>query len=114
MAKYRLLALTNCVQGQDAEFNRWYDQQHTQDVLAVPGMVSAQRFKVSDGFEGQLPWRYLTLYELDTDDPAALVQALGNRMGTAAMPATPALDMEGAAALVLERVGERITAVAKK
>jgi hypothetical protein len=113
LARFCLLALTNCLPGQDVEFNRWYDEQHTHDVVAVPGIESAQRFKVLDSSGGQLTWRYLTLYELSADDPAAVLQELGNRMGTAVMPSTEALDMTTAGAVVLEAVGEKVTTAAK-
>jgi hypothetical protein len=108
VAKYCLLALTNAVPGGDDDLNRWYDAQHVPDVLAVPGFASAQRFKVLAGFEGQLQWRYLTLYELDTETPAALMQDLGQRFGTPAMPVSPALHVESAGAVVLEAIGDRV------
>lgn len=113
MANFHLLALTNCVAGQDEEFNRWYDERHLPDVLAVPGIISAQRFKLCTGFEGQLAWRYLTLYELNTEDPNAILQELGSRMGTAVMPATVALEMTTAGAVGLQAVGERVCAPQK-
>jgi len=46
MAKYVFVVMTNAVAGQEAEFNRWYDEEHLADVLKLPGMVSAQRFQV--------------------------------------------------------------------
>lgn len=112
--KYRILAMTNCMPGQDAEFNRWYDERHLHDVLAVPGVVSAQRFKTSDGFDSPLSYRYITLYELNTDDPGAVLQELGKRIGTNVMPASPSLDMSSAGVLILEAVGESVTASPKK
>ena len=39
--------LTNPTAGMEAEYNRWYDDQHIPDVLAVPGFVGVQRFKLS-------------------------------------------------------------------
>ena len=93
MAKHHLLAFTNPAAGHEAEFNRWYDEQHVPDLLAVPGFVSAQRFAVSDATgQGEPGWTYLALYELDTDDPDALMAEVRSRLGTAAMPVSDALD----------------------
>ena len=106
MAKYRLLAVTNAVAGQDQELNSWYDSRHVPDVLSVPGVVSAQRFRVPAGLEGPFTWRYLTLYELDTLDVNAVLQELGVRFGTPVMPATDALDRASAGAVILEEIGD--------
>jgi hypothetical protein len=53
----------------DEEFNRWYDE-HLDEILSVPGFVSAQRFQIE-------PWtadpdapaqhRFLAVFELDGD-----------------------------------------------
>jgi hypothetical protein len=54
------------------EFNRWYDEEHLGDVVAVPGVLGGRRFiRTSDAaFVKDTPWRYLTLYEMtDVDVP---------------------------------------------
>ena len=66
-----LIVLTNASEGHEAEFNDWYDNVHLDEVLALPGFVSARRFKLSDE---QLPedqmapsrQRFLAIYDLDT------------------------------------------------
>jgi hypothetical protein len=67
------------------EFNEWYSTVHVPDVCAVPGVVSARRFRLSDqksALDADLAGghRYLVLYELDTDDPAALEAELQARV----------------------------------
>jgi hypothetical protein len=102
MARYKLIVLANPRPGAEAEFNDWYSHVHLQDVTAVPGYVSAQRFKLCHpmGFEHQ--WRYLAIYEVETDDPDASVKALLSRQGTDAMIVSEALDLEGAVAGLFE------------
>ena len=36
MSRYLFVVMTNSGEGKDAEFNRWYDNQHIPDVLRVP------------------------------------------------------------------------------
>lgn len=67
------------------EFNDWYRRVHVPDVTAVPGVVSARRFKIADQksaldapIGGGL--RYLVIYELDTDDPAGVESELQARV----------------------------------
>jgi hypothetical protein len=73
MPRYYMLAFTNAVSGRESEFDRWYDELHLADVLSIPGVMRAQRFQTVAGLEGPCPWKFLTLYELETQNPAALM-----------------------------------------
>jgi len=99
MARYKLLVITNAVPGKEAAFNDWYDRRHIPDVLQVPGFVSAQRFRVSG--ESTLPGPYIAIYDLETEDPSAVLAELGARAGTAKMPLSDALDMKAVSASLL-------------
>ena len=33
----------------EEEFNKWYHEQHLPERMAIPGYVSARRFKLEDG-----------------------------------------------------------------
>ncbi len=50
----------------EAEFNRWYDEEHLTERLEIPGYVSARRFKLEEG-EGVL--KYLCIWELEDGSP---------------------------------------------
>ncbi len=74
MADHRAvqLAYSNPRPGMEADFNDWYDSEHIRDVLANPGYVSGQRFRVADYQRPHLPparHSYLCIYELDGDLP---------------------------------------------
>ena len=45
------------------EWNRWYDEKHLPELLSVPGIVSATRYR-QHGAEG----RYLAAYEIEGPD----------------------------------------------
>jgi hypothetical protein len=47
----------------EAEFNEWYDNEHIPALAAVPGVLSARRFKDLSGTH-----RYLALYHLKTPE----------------------------------------------
>jgi len=70
MEKYVMFVMTNCVPGTDAEFNDWYDRIHLPDVLKVPGVVAAQRYKLTT--EQRRTTRpdhgYMAAYEIETDN----------------------------------------------
>ena len=50
----------------EAEFNRWYNEQHLPERMAIPGYVSARRFKLVEG-DGALT--YLCIWELEDGSP---------------------------------------------
>lgn len=80
------------------EYNDWYDNTHVPEICAVPGFVSARRYKVhrpaadGDGWPAQA---YLAIYEIDADDlmaPAAELRArsaAGQTHGTDALRVDP-------------------------
>jgi hypothetical protein len=105
MAEYRFVVFTNATEGQEAEFNRWYDEQHVPDVLKVPGFVAAQRF-VASRVRGEPAHGFLTIYEISTDDVDATFAELARRVGTELMPMSGALKRD-AASHVYEVMGER-------
>src|SRR5262245_61243364 len=87
MEKHLFVGFTNPVEGQEDAFNAWYSDVHLKDVLKDPGIVAAQRFKLSDVQRDQppFPWRYLALYEIETDDLNYTLAALRERAGTSAL-----------------------------
>jgi hypothetical protein len=62
---------------QDDEYNAWYDSKHLPDVVNVPGVVSATRYKLAQGIEllpgaQEVPQRYLAIYELEGETEAEM------------------------------------------
>jgi hypothetical protein len=113
MGRYKLLVLTNAVKGRDDEFNRWYDNQHIPDALDVPGYVTAQRFHLADVQMAGAPhsqWRYLAIYEIETNDLKATMNESMSRAGTGRMPQSDAADHSSSTILAAIPIGPRITA----
>ena len=50
----------------EAEFNKWYNEQHLPERMEIPGYVSARRFKLEEG-NGALT--YLCIWELEDGSP---------------------------------------------
>jgi hypothetical protein len=106
MARYEIVVMSNPVEGQEDEYNRWYDEQHLKDVLAVDGVVSAQRFKATD--LAPTTHGYMAVYGVDTDDLPATMGAIGARFGTERMPKSPAYDDANQAVYVYAEHGPRL------
>lgn len=112
MAKYTFVVLTNPTPGKEAEYNKWYNEQHIPDVLNVPGFVAAQRFRLADAqMTDKAPvHRYLALYEIETDDLASALAELKARGGTADMVMSDAIDLKNVGAFLFAPVAEKVQA----
>jgi hypothetical protein len=67
--KGMLLTSMNIDVADEAEFNRWYDREHLEERVAIPGFLEARRYVAHDGNP-----KYLSLYSTETfevlDSPA--------------------------------------------
>src|ERR1700745_1217054 len=81
MAKSMFMAWASPVdEASDAEFNSWYDGTHVPQVRgAIPAMHAVHRYRVADvpGVGASSAHRYIAVYEMDTDDVAGAMAALG-------------------------------------
>ena len=96
-----LLVFSNATDGRDEEFNTWYDEVHVPEVLAVDGVVGAQRYDLAqldlpevEGVEPPPPpaHRYLAVYELDRDGNEVMA-SFGQLLVSGAMTLSDTLDM---------------------
>jgi hypothetical protein len=78
MAKHVLIALTSPVEGKEAEYNSWYNEVHIPEILSVPGITSARRFRIKVAqIPGAPASKYVAIYEVETDNLGATLKALG-------------------------------------
>jgi hypothetical protein len=109
MATHRLVVFTQPKPGQEAEYNRWYEEVHLGDVLKVEGFVAAQRFEVATAQIGDAaqssPARYLAIYEIEAENLEAALAQLS--AGSDSMEISDALDAGQAQAIAFTAIGER-------
>lgn len=68
--KYLLVVLWSVQEELDADFHKWYDEEHMGDISRVPGWLRGRRYKLVDGVdlvEGKGPeipgWNYLVTHD---------------------------------------------------
>jgi hypothetical protein len=104
--KYILEVTSRAVPGRDADYNEWYDTTHVVDVLGLPGFNACQRYvRANPGAEG--PAEYVAAYEVETDDPAALIESL--MVAAPKMQLTDSIDLTSVRFDFLLPKGERRT-----
>ena len=71
--RFTQVVFSNPAKGKEAEFNEWYDSVHIPQLLEVPGMLSAKRFKLHDCDLYRVPGgrvpehSYMCVYQMEGD-----------------------------------------------
>jgi hypothetical protein len=112
---YYYFVFSNPVAGQETQYNKWYNEQHQLDVVAVPGFVSAQRFVINDlplyrMAELQLP-KYLVVYKIVTDDLEAVFKEVSRRLQTNETRMDPSFDRVTSVGYVYRALGPWVKGV---
>ncbi len=96
MAKYVLVVPSAAQPGQDDAYNAWYDTTHLADLLAIPGVISGRRFEPAEFSPNPPPATYLAIYEIETDNPAAIFEEMMRKSQSGEMQVSDALDQSSA------------------
>lgn len=96
MGSYILVVPSSAKAGEDVDYNRWYDDIHLRDVCAVPGIVSGRRYEPDAATPSPAEADYLAIYQIETDDPGAVLAELQRRAAAGEMEISPALDAASA------------------
>lgn len=112
MAKCKLIALTSPAEGKEQEYHDWYQNTHLQEMISLPGALSAQRFKLVAKLAGGDPNQYLAIYDIEVDDPVQFLGAVGQASAAGKLtPGTASDDAVTYTALFVE-CDEAVTAKA--
>lgn len=98
MRRCEYVVLLCAIEGREAEFDLWYDTRHIRDVLKIDGVVGARRLAIDwqkANWSDAPVWRSLAIYEIESDDPQAVLAAISAAADTDAMPLSPAMTKEG-------------------
>jgi hypothetical protein len=97
MSNFVLVALSNPAAGlSDEAVAAWYDGEHIPQIReAIPGVGEVRRYRAADAQpspDGSVAYRYLTVYQIEADEPAAIVAALGAGMASGTVKPGQVLD----------------------
>jgi hypothetical protein len=110
MARFAYAVLSRAVPGREEEFVAWYRDRHFHDVLKMPGVVGGKlvslEFQRVYELDDAPQWTLLTLYELEGDDPEAVIDSIKAASGSDQMPMSDALTKAG----MIQAAGQIIAA----
>jgi hypothetical protein len=73
---HKMVVFAKAMPGQVDALASWYDEQHMNDLLAIPGLVTAERHTIFPikRPDGTPEWDFMLIYELEGDDPMVVLQ----------------------------------------
>jgi hypothetical protein len=109
MTKHVLLVFTSPTEGNETQYNDWYNNVHLAEVLTTDGFVRAQRFKVSDILPAITEHEYLAIYEIENTEPREAMKALRGLSVNFTM--TDAIDLNNSKMTLASQVSELFEAI---
>ena len=109
MPRYKMLVLSRPVEGREDDYNDWYQNTHLDQIVSLPGFVSAQRFKIAVNMRGAEAWPYMAIYEIEADDVQAAYRAMESAAVNGTIVRSDAMDYESIYASIYEEFGVRVT-----
>jgi hypothetical protein len=111
MPHFKYVVFTGPAPGREDDYNRWYNEQHLTDVLAVEGFVAAQRFRIVELDSNSQPAsRYMAIYEIEAENPKEVLDRLTETALSGGMAMSDALDTAGAKTILYQPITERVAA----
>jgi hypothetical protein len=107
-----LMVLSNPSEGSDDAYNDWYTNTHLDEVVSIPGFVSARRYKVTDAQIDGFPesaHTYLAIYEIE-GDPADAFEQLVDELQSGRMELPAAIEQATISPWSFEAISERVVA----
>ena len=92
MGHHQLISLTASKPGKEREFVDWYNDVHVPEVLLVPGIISAKTSRLGERM-GYVPWQQLAVFEVETDDPDAVIPEIKARLEAGTMTLSDSIEM---------------------
>ena len=105
---YYMTVFNNPAQGKEAEYNRWYQEEHAPNIVAGAGFVNGQRYVEAGAGVGpsqSAPRTYMVMYRIDTSDLNATYQ---NMKATAPKPTIMPVDSSSNFSVSFKHLGGEI------
>jgi hypothetical protein len=108
MPRFKLISLTTPLPGKEAAFDDWYQNTHLPELVALDGVVGAQRYRLVAKLMGGDTNPFLAIYDVECDDPRAFLGALGEATKAGRVTPGTASDMSTNYTALFGEHGERV------
>ncbi len=108
MPKFQVLVMSEPTEGNEDEFNDWYENTHLDEVISSTGWSRAQRFGLAAQAGLECPRTYLAAYEAEAEDAEAVLRRLNETRDQRQQ--SRAINMRTAGVWIFEELGPAHTA----
>ena len=109
MARFQMIFITASKPGRGEEYSEWCRTQHFPDLMRIPGVVAAKRFKVLSK-DADDRTHFVAIVEVECDDPEDVMREIRRRNGTPEMPRHDCYDAATVSVSFTELEGEWVSA----
>jgi hypothetical protein len=102
MARYKLVVMSKPAIGRESEYNDWYQNIHLPQLLAIDGVHSAQRLRLTESLTPGFSSPYLAIYEIETDNPKRVIDEIKDKAEMGTLMISDALNPDVSAVLYEE------------
>ena len=106
--KHLILILTEPTEGNEDEYNNYYENLHLKEVLETTELQTAQRFKLAAQAGEDCPLPYLAVYETEADNAEQVIANLNETR--AQRQQSDALNRRTGRVWVFEEIGPKHSA----
>ncbi len=113
MRRYKMLVMSRPAEGREDEYNAWYQDVHLPELVSLPGIVSARRFRLARKVSEVETYPYLAVYDIETDDIDGVYEQLASGATSGTVTMSDVIDTDSAYAVIYESFGPEVTAAGK-
>ena len=108
MPTCKLVALTRPLPGREQDYHDWYNNVHLPELVNLFKMKGAQRYELVAKLMGADENQYLAIYDIEADDPMALLGEMGAAAQSGQMTQSDASDMGTTYTALFQELGPRV------
>lgn len=110
MHHYKMVVLSKPVAGREEAYNDWYQNTHLGELVALPGIRSARRYRRARNLVEGESYPYMAIYEIEADDLDAVVAGIIEASGSGGIWMSDAIDLGDKYAVIYEAFGAEVCA----
>ena len=77
MPRFLLIAINGPTEGNDADYNKWYNEVHAADLMSITGAMNVRRFKVEA--QNRIDKPYVNVTEIEGESAEAVLKELAEK-----------------------------------
>jgi hypothetical protein len=103
MSKHLMIVYSNAKPGRDAEYMDWYKNVHIGEICQIPAVKNGHMYEAIPASPSKPSTTYVAAYELETEDPMAVLAEIGRRGQAGEFNMSDAVDSGSAQFMFLKQ-----------